>query len=248
MIREDTYLLGGENKTQVNVIYQKKMKPGPDLRKQLLEMLSDYSGDTLTPEKKEDETPDEYVVNTLEQAIRFFTGTINLAFGSGEYTSNEVTDFLLTAEESASAFESTSGGMFLFKYEPTTKNKLKYYDTLPLIINLGNTSDGMTGLNLHYLPNRYRVAFMRAMFGDLDLDSIDEDDVQGRLGRISTYKFVRPTYKRYKYDGISSRLIRIPVENWLLASLLPISKFEKQSRKDVWNDSVRIINDEERRL
>jgi len=247
MIKEDTYLLGRENKTQVNVIYQKKMKPGPDLREQLLKSLTDYSGDSLTPEKQEDETPDEYVVNTLEEAIRFFTGTINLAFGSGEYTSNDVTDFLLTSEETTSSYETTSGGMFLFKYEPTTKNKLKYYDTLPLIINTGKESDGLIGLNLHYLPNRHRVAFMRAMFGDLDLDSIDEDDVQSRLAKLSTYKFIKPTYKRYKYDGISSRLIRIPVENWLLASLLPISKFEKQSRKDVWNDSIRMINDEERR-
>jgi len=252
VIREDTYIVGGENRTKVNIIYQKKMKMGPDLKKQILKELTDDSRDTkkeLIEEQLEGEEPDSYTVNTLEEAIKFFTSTINLAFGTAEYNANEVTDFLLTTEDAVSAYESVDGGMFLFKYEPvTSKRKLKYYDALPLIILNEKISDGFIGLNLHYLPERYRIAFMKALFGDVDLENLTEDDMQSRLGRLSTYKFIRPTYKRYKYDGISSRLIRIPIENWALASLLPISKFQLESRKNVWADSIRMINEEERRI
>jgi len=250
-IRKDTYIMGGENRTQINIIHQRNMKMGEDLRKELLEMIGKKP--EKTPVQAADieeigEIEDGFVVNSMEDAIKFFVGTINSAFGNADYTANEVTDFLLTTEDSVSAYESIEGGMFLFKYEPTTATKLKYYDRLPLVINLGSSGSGLTGLNLHYLPPRYRVAFMKALFGDQDLDTLDEDDMQSRLGKISSYKFVRPTYKQYKYEGIASRLIRIPIQNWTLASLLPISSFQKQSKKDVWDDSIRMINDEERRI
>ena len=55
-------------------------------------------------------------------------------------------------------------------------------------------------------------------------------------------------YKRYKYDGISSRLVRIPIENWLLAALLPISRFQGKSRREVWEDSRKLMFEEEKRI
>ncbi len=251
MIKEDVFVMGGENRTQVNIVYQKQMKPGPDLREKIFDMLTVTSDETkskLPLTQVEEETEENYTVNTLEEAIQFFVQTINYAFGSADQNANEVTDFLMTTEDSSSVFETTEGGMFLFKYEPTTKRKLKYFDRLPLIINTGKTSDGITGLNLHYLPNRYRIAFLRTLFGSEDLDDLNEDDIQIRLSGLSTYKFIRPTYKQYKYDGIASRLVRIPIENWTLASLLPISNFQKKSRREVWDESVKLINEQEREL
>lgn len=248
-IKQDTIVAGGENRVQVNIIYQRKLELGPDLKKQVLEMLPKSSKDKEPEALREtEETVDQvYTANTMEEAIKFFVGTIEQAFGKDESNANEVTDFLLTTDESVSPYDGSMGGMFLFKYQPTTKiRKLKYYDRLPLIIHLGNTSEGMTGLNLHYLPPRYRVAFMKSLFGDQNLEDLKEDDIQSRVARTSSYKFVQPTYKSYKYEGIASRLVQIPMENWVTASLLPISDFQLMSRKDVWNDSIKKINKERR--
>lgn len=246
-IRQDSIIAGGENRTQVNIIYQRKLNLGKNLKKMILNSLSISSDDEPEVFEENEDIDKAYTVNTMEEAIKFFVGTIEQAFGKSESNANEVTDFLLTSEDAVSPYDGSMGGMFLFKYQPTSKiRKLKYYDRLPLIIHLGNTSTGMDGLNLHYLPPRYRVAFMKSLFGDQNLDELKEDDIQSRLATTASFKFIKPTYKSYKYEGIASRLVQIPMENWVTASLLPISNFQLQSRKDVWNDSIKKINDERR--
>lgn len=235
----------------INIYHQKVIKPGPDLRKMILEMLDEEGGQKIAPseEPEAEDEDDVFVASKLEDVIKFFVGTINLAFGGGEYTSNEIHEFLQTTEDSVSKYETLDGGMYLFRYNPQSSLRyMKQYDALPLAIMIGQTSDGFDGLNLHYLPDKYRVSFMRSMFGDEDLNKVKEDEVVSKLARTVNYKFVKPCYKRYKYTGISSRLVRIPPQNWLMASLLPISNFQLKSRKEVWADSVRMINDERRRL
>lgn len=228
-LRQDSYIMGDdENRSKINIVYQQDLPK----KAQPSDILNDIPNPVLEKSK-------------LEEAFSFFSETINRVFGTGEYTSNEVVEYLQTTEESQSKYETTEGGMFLFKYEPTTKKKLKYYDSLPLIINMGKTSDSLVGLNLHYLPIRQRLALMKSLFGDGNMEDIQEDDIQNSLGKISSYRFIKPTYKQYKYIGITSRLVRIPVQNWVMASLLPISKFEKRSRREVWEDSIKKINKED---
>jgi len=249
---------------QYNIMYQRRVFVKGELRKSLIQTLGEGAVDVFNKIfKKQKITSDveakqktveakelkKVELSTFDQVASYFMKTIEIAFGTGEeFSSNEVTDHLLTTNESISAYDVSRGGMYLFKYEPTTKNKLKYYDALPLIIMLGRTDTGFTGLNLHYLPEKYRIQLLKRLFSSVDFSKVKEDDVQARLNAVSTYKFIIPTYKEYKYDGISSRLVRIPIENWLLAALLPISKFEKESRRNVWDDSRRMINDQERRI
>lgn len=235
----------------INIYRQKKIKPGPDLRKQILEMLGrDPEEDEVVEAPTEEPEAEETVTaNTIEDILKFFVGTVNVAFGGGEYTANEVVEFMQTTEESVSKYDAFSGGMYLFRYNPqSSKRYMKQYDALPLVIMLGQQGDGFEGLNLHYLPSKYRISFMRALYGDDELENITEDDVTGRLARTASFKFVKPCYKSYKYTGVSSRLVQIPPQNWLIASLLPISDFQLRPRKEVWADSVRMINEERRRL
>ena len=235
----------------INIYRQKKIKPGPDLRKQILEMLGrDPEEDEVVEAPTEEPEAEETVTaNTIEDILKFFVGTVNVAFGGGEYTTNEVVEFMQTTEESVSKYDAFSGGMYLFRYNPqSSKRYMKQYDALPLVIMLGQQGDGFEGLNLHYLPSKYRISFMRALYGDDELENITEDDVTGRLARTASFKFVKPCYKSYKYTGVSSRLVQIPPQNWLIASLLPISDFQLRPRKEVWADSVRMINEERRRL
>ena len=249
---------------QYNIMFQRRVFVKGELRKSLIKSIGEGAVDVFNKLfKKEAVSSDleakqktveakeitRVELSTFEQVTKFFVKTIEAAFGTGEeFSSNEVTDHLLTTEESISAYDVSRGGMYLFKYEPTTKNKLKYYDQLPLIIMLGRTDTGFTGLNVHYLPEKYRIQLLKRLFSSVDFSDVKEDEVQMRLNAVSTYKFIIPTYKEYKYDGISSRLVRIPIENWLLASLLPISKFQKESRRNVWDDSRRLINNQERRI
>ena len=48
------------------------------------------------------------------------------------------------------------GMMYLFYYHPKGEQTLPYYDSFPLILLVDIMPDGMTGLNLHYLPINLR--------------------------------------------------------------------------------------------
>ena len=73
------------------------------------------------------------------------------------------------------------GGLYYFYYDPKTKAELPYYDRFPLVMPLKRDSDGFIGLNLHYLPLRYRINFMRKLL-PLAIYN-DDDEIKRKIGR-----------------------------------------------------------------
>ena len=49
------------------------------------------------------------------------------------------------------------GDMYLYLYDPKTKDALPYYDTAPLVIPFRSAKGGFYGMNLHYLPPMMRM-------------------------------------------------------------------------------------------
>ena len=137
------------------------------------------------------------------------------------------------------------GGMYFFVYDPKGKKDLDYYDRFPLVIPLESYSDGFLGLNLHYLPMRYRVYFMRKLMPRAILN--DDNEIM-RL-RISyeildasrKYKEFRPCLKRYLYSHIRSRILAVEPEEWDIAMYLPVQQFKKAPANTVWKESVQEI-------
>jgi hypothetical protein len=137
------------------------------------------------------------------------------------------------------------GSMYFFVYDPKGKDQLDYYDRFPLVIPLESYSDGFLGLNLHYLPMRYRVYFMRKLMPRAVLN--DDNEIM-RL-RISyeildasrKYKEFRPCIKRYLYSNIRSRILAVEPEEWDVAMYLPVQQFKKAPASKVWQESVKEI-------
>jgi hypothetical protein len=137
------------------------------------------------------------------------------------------------------------GSMYFFAYDPKGKNELDYYDKFPLVIPLESYSDGFLGLNLHYLPMKYRIYFMRKLMPRAILN--DDNEIM-RL-RISyemldasrRYKEFRPCVKRYLYSHIRSRILAVEPEEWDIAMYLPVQQFKKATATKVWKESVEEI-------
>jgi len=55
------------------------------------------------------------------------------------------------------------GNMYMFFYDPKTKDTLPYYDAFPLVIPIEPAEGGFYGLNLHYLPPVLRAKFLDAL-------------------------------------------------------------------------------------
>ena len=137
------------------------------------------------------------------------------------------------------------GGLFFFFYDPKTKEDLPYYDRFPLVLMLEKYEDGFLGLNLHYLPIKYRVAFMNKL---MDYARFDEEDNPVRvritydiLNATKRFKEFRPCIKRYLTSHIKSRILAVQPEEWETAVFLPVHQFKKAKPEKVWRESVQEI-------
>jgi len=134
------------------------------------------------------------------------------------------------------------GGLYFFQYLPKGRDELPYYDTFPLVLILEKYSDGFLGLNLHYLPLKYRVAFMDKLMEYAQLND-DNDirrikityDILNASRRFSEFK---PCIKRYLHSHIKSRILAVMPNEWDVAIFLPIQQFKKAPVNEVWQDSV----------
>lgn len=133
------------------------------------------------------------------------------------------------------------GSMYLFMYEPKLAEKLPYYDTVPVVVVFRKVPDGFYGLNFHYLPPLQRMLLLDRMMQLVQDKSITENSrmlVTWRLlNNAARYPGVNVAVKRYLYEQVGSRLMRIFPKDWRKTIMLPVDNFEKESRNVVFNDA-----------
>jgi hypothetical protein len=137
------------------------------------------------------------------------------------------------------------GKMYCFFYDPKGKDDLPYYDKFPMIIALEKYSDGFLGLNLHYLPYKYRVAFLTKLMNFAILDK-NNDVMRMRisydiLNASKRFKEFRPCLKRYLVSHIRSKILAIEPSEFEVASFLPIHQFKGAKPKEIWEDTINEI-------
>jgi len=79
----------------------------------------------------------------------------------------------------------------------------------------------------------------------------DEPDGEKRIAlsysilkSASKYKLFKPCIKTYLYTHVRSRYLFIDPKEWDAALLLPTAQFEKASEIRVWEDSIKMVNDD----
>ena len=136
------------------------------------------------------------------------------------------------------------GNMYMYVYDPKTKQDLPYYDRFPLVIMIEKYKDGFLGLNLHYLRPDVRAKFldelMRLAPGKVKSNSRLLKAKYSLLQSTRKYKEFRPCIKRYLGSQIRSKVVRVPMTEWEIAIFLPTDQFVKASKTEVWNESIKI--------
>jgi hypothetical protein len=134
------------------------------------------------------------------------------------------------------------GMLYCFFYDPKTKADMPYWDKFPMVLVLEKYNDGFLGLNLHYLPPKYRIAFMSKLMKYALLN--DEDDIMRMkisydiLQASKRYVEFKPCLKRYLNSQIRSRMLTIKPSEWDVAIQLPLQQFKGAKDVKVWKDSV----------
>ena len=134
------------------------------------------------------------------------------------------------------------GKMYFFFYDPKLKDSLPFYDRFPLVIPVEKYADGFLGLNLHYLPVKYRVVLLDKLYDLTNNDKFDETTKlrmsYDLLSGSSRYKEFQPCLKRYLSSHIRSNITVIESDKWETTIFLPVEQFTKKTASAVQKMSV----------
>jgi len=134
------------------------------------------------------------------------------------------------------------GTMVFFTYDPKTKAKLPFYDRFPLTVIIDVTSDGFTGLNLHYLPYVQRAKLMDALYTISNNKKFDETTriraTYKTLQGAAKFASFKPCFKRYLNGHLRSKFLYVNPSEWDIALFLPVENFKKSGKSKVWTDSL----------
>ena len=137
------------------------------------------------------------------------------------------------------------GRMYMFFYDPKTKDTLPYYDHFPLVFPFKLHNDGFTGLNLHYISPLLRARLMDSFYNVMNNNRMDETTKirlnYGMMKSASKYKFYKPCVKRYLFSHVRSRYLQVPITSWDTALFLPTERFTGANKAQVFKDSRAII-------
>lgn len=138
------------------------------------------------------------------------------------------------------------GRLYMFLYNPKTKEQLPYYDRFPLVFPYKKVPGGFYGLNLHYLPPKFRALLMDSLFQTLSNTRLDESTKLRISYKIldssSKYRWFKPCVKHYLTNHLQSTLIYVDPSEWNLALFVPSEQFRKDSKANVWQDSIKAVN------
>tara|TARA_Y100000310_G_C20704127_1_gene833296 strand:+ start:24148 stop:24738 length:591 start_codon:yes stop_codon:yes gene_type:complete len=137
------------------------------------------------------------------------------------------------------------GEMYMYYYNPKHKRTLPYYDRFPLVFPFNKAKGGFLGINLHYLPLTLRAKLMDALYTTTNNKKYDETtrlkinyDI---LNSSAKMKYFKPCVKHYLTEQLDSRLWYVYPSEWDIALWLPLERFKKAKKTEVWQDSRQII-------
>lgn len=153
---------------------------------------------------------------------------------------------LLTDDTLVNKKKPLIGRMFMFFYDPKTKDTLPYYDRFPLIIMVGPAKKGFYGLNLHYLSPRARAVFFDELQEYQTNDKYDETTklrlTYSLLMSVKKLRMFKPCFKHYLFDQVQSKTVEVPASEWEIALFLPTDDFAGADRQAIWRESRKYQN------
>lgn len=135
------------------------------------------------------------------------------------------------------------GRMYMFLYKPKYRDELPYYDRFPLVFPFKRVAGGFYGLNMHYLPPKFRALLMDQLYNTLNNTDFNETTrlriTYNILNASAKYRWFKPCVKHYLTQYMQSTLIYIEPTEWNLALFVPSEQFRKDNKRNVWQESVR---------
>ena len=132
----------------------------------------------------------------------------------------------------------TFGILNMFVYSPKLKDKLPYYDTFPLVLPIERYNNGFLGINLHYLSIPMRIRLLDRLTDFANNDRFDKStELLVDYSRLKNIDLIKPCLKRYLAGYVKSKFRKVEADEFMVATLLPVQRFKKQSDNYVFGKS-----------
>ena len=132
----------------------------------------------------------------------------------------------------------TFGILNMFVYDPKLKDKLPYYDTFPLVLPIEEYSNGFLGINLHYLSMPMRLRLLDRLVDYSNNNKFDESTrLKVDYSKLKKVDLIKPCLKRYLASNIRSKFRKVEADEFMIATLLPVQRFKKQSDSHIFAKS-----------
>ena len=136
----------------------------------------------------------------------------------------------------------TFGLLNMFFYSPKLKDKLPYYDTFPLVLPIEEYSNGFLGINLHYLSMPIRIRLLDRLVDYSNNDKFDKStELRVDYSRLKKIDLIKPCLKRYLASNVRSKFRKVEADEFMVATLLPVQRFKKQSDSHIFAKSRGMI-------
>jgi len=137
------------------------------------------------------------------------------------------------------------GFMYLYGYDPKTKDTLPYFDRFPLVLPYAPAEGGFYGLNLHYIPHQLRAQLLDRLLAFRNNDRMDETTkIQlsyQLLSNTAKLKMFEPCVKRYLSAHVMTKYMLVPASDWFTVIMMPLERFVGATSSTVHRDSVKRI-------
>ena len=136
----------------------------------------------------------------------------------------------------------TFGLLNMFVYDPKLKDKLPYYDTFPLVLPIEEYNNGFLGINLHYLSMPMRIRLLDRLTETANNKKFDESTrLNADYSKLKNVNLIKPCLKRYLAGNVKSKFRKVGADEFIVATLLPVQRFKKQSDNFVFGQSRGMI-------
>ena len=132
----------------------------------------------------------------------------------------------------------TFGILNMFVYDPKLKEKLPYYDTFPLVLPIEEYKNGFLGINLNYLSIPMRMGLLDRLMTFSNNDKFDKStELRVDYSRLKKIDLIKPCLKIYLASHVRTKFRKVEADEFIVATLLPVQRFKKQSDSHVFAKS-----------
>ena len=146
------------------------------------------------------------------------------------------------------------GRLYMFNYRnPISKATAEYYDMFPVVLvtNVYEQKDYFSGLNFHYLPNKYRAELMDELFKYMMNPDVSGNalstSIRAKLAPRVNFEFMKkrrnlmsfkPLYRRYNMQRVIGQFLYVPPKAWDFIIQMPLARFRKAGINKIYRDSL----------